>query len=234
MPNDFFFLILILLSGLFATWASARVKSTFDKYSKEFSKRGITGEQACRQVLDAHNLQSVRIEKVQGQLTDHYSPRENVIRLSDSVFASTSSAAIGVACHEAGHAMQYADGYAPIKLRNAIIPITNIGSKLSMPLIIIGLLLASSNSFGINLAYFGVLLFSATALFQLLTLPTEFNASHRALKVITEYNILDDEEIEGAKNVLSAAALTYVAALAVALVQLLRLLSIVMRSRRRD
>ncbi len=232
--NDMFYLMLVILSGLFATWASSRVSSTYKKYAKDFSSRGIKAEEACRQVLDSYGLQSVKIERVPGNLTDHFSPRENIIRLSDAVYGNTSTAAIGVACHEAGHAMQYADNYGPIKLRNAIIPFTNLGSRLAVPLILLGLALSAGSSQWIGLAYLGVILFSTTALFQLFTLPTEFNASHRALKAIDDHNILTEEELVGSKKVLSAAALTYVAALAAALTQLLRLAMIVLSSRRRN
>ncbi len=232
--SDLIYFALVILSGLFATWASSRVSGTFKKYANDFSKRGITAEVACRQVLDTNGLRSVKIERISGQLTDHFSPRENIIRLSDAVYGSTSSAAIGVACHEAGHAMQYADGYAPIKLRNAIIPLTNIGSKLAVPLIILGLALSASSSQWISLAYLGILLFSTTALFQLFTLPTEFNASSRALNVIQEHDILSSDELVGAKKVLSAAALTYVAALAVSIVQVLRFVILVLGSRKRN
>ncbi|MFV0479172.1 MAG: zinc metallopeptidase [Anaerorhabdus sp.] len=228
------YIVLVTISGLFATWASSRVSSTYKKYSTDLSSRGIKAEDACRQVLDAHGLHSVQIDRVSGQLTDHYSPKENIIRLSDAVYGQTSSAAIGVACHEAGHAMQYADGYAPIKLRNAIIPITNLGSTISMPLILAGIALSVSSSQWIGLAYIGVILFSTVSLFQLFTLPTEFNASSRALKVIQDNDILTSEELVGSRAVLSAAALTYVAALASSLVQLLRLVLLVLQSRKRN
>ena len=177
-------------------------------------------------------LTNVRIERVSGNLTDHYDPRTNVIRLSDTVYSDTSEAAIGVACHEAGHAMQYAESYAPIKLRNAIIPVTNIGSKLSVPLILIGIFLSYLSDYLIIFAYVGIICFAFSTVFQLVTLPTEFNASRRALAAIDDCGILDSEERSGAKKVLSAAALTYVAALAVSLMQLLRLITLV--NRRRD
>lgn len=230
---DWMYLVLVLPAVLLAAWASANVNSTFKKYAKQHARRGITGAEAARRVLDANGLHTVRIEHVSGNLTDHYDPKGNVIRLSDSVYGSTSTAAIGVACHEAGHAVQHAVGYAPIKLRTAIIPITNIGSKLAMPLILIGLLFLNTQLY--YLVYVGILCFSFSALFQLVTLPTEFNASRRALTAIESGNLLYDDELAGAKKTLRAAALTYVAALAVSLAQLLRLLLIVAgRGRRND
>ena len=213
-------------------WASARVNSVYRKYSTVYSRRGYTAAMACRTVLDRNGLYDVRIEHIGGNLTDHYDPRENVIRLSDSVYNSTSAAAIGVACHEAGHAIQYAHNYAPIKIRQAIIPITNVGSTAGIWIFIIGVLLTSMSEAFVMIAYVGLILFSFTALFQLVTLPTEFNASRRAVAAIRETGILADDELECAKEVLSAAALTYVAALASSLSQLLRLLLILNRSRR--
>ena len=189
---------------------------------------------ACRAVLDNKGLYSVSIEHVPGNLTDHYDPRANVIRLSDSVYNSTSAAAIGVACHEAGHAIQYAENYAPVKLRQAIIPITNIGSNLGIWIFILGIFLTMISQTFVIVAYIGIGLFSFTALFQLITLPTEYNASSRAIASIERTGILDSEEIKAAKAVLSAAALTYVAALAASLSQLLRLLLILGRFNRND
>lgn len=228
---DWTYLVLVLPAVLLAAWASANVNSTFKKYAKQRSRRGITGAEAARRVLDANGLQAVRIERISGNLTDHYDPRSNVIRLSDSVYGDTSTAAIGVACHEAGHAVQHAVGYLPIKVRAAIIPITNIGSRLSMPLILIGLLFMNTQLY--YLVYAGILCFSFSALFQLVTLPTEFNASRRALAAIESGNLLYDDELAGAKKTLWAAALTYVAALAVSLTQLLRLI-VLFGGRRRD
>lgn len=228
---DWTYLVLVLPAVLLAAWASANVNSTFKKYAKQRSRRGITGAEAARRVLDANGLQAVRIERVSGNLTDHYDPRSNVIRLSDNVYGNTSTAAIGVACHEAGHAVQHAVGYLPIKLRAAIIPITNIGSQLSMPLILIGLLFMNTQLY--YLVYAGILCFSFSALFQLVTLPTEFNASRRALAAIESGNLLHDDELAGAKKTLWAAALTYVAALAVSVTQLLRLI-VLFGGRRRD
>lgn len=230
---DWTYLVLVLPAILLAVWASANVNRTFKKYANQHSRRGITGAEAARKVLDANGLYHIRIEHISGSLTDHYDPRGNVIRLSDSVYGNTSTAAIGVACHEAGHAVQHAVGYAPIKLRTAIIPITNIGSKLAMPLILLGLLFMNTQLY--YLVYAGILCFSFSALFQLVTLPTEFNASRRALRAIESGNLLYDNELAGAKKTLRAAALTYVAALAVSLAQLLRLLLIVAgRGRRND
>ena len=221
--------IIILPALIFAMWASARVNSTFTKYEKDYSSRGYTGAMAAREILNARGLYDVSIERVNGRLSDHYDPRANVIRLSDAVYNSTSTAAIGVACHEAGHAMQYADSYLPIKFRALIIPITNIGSTLGIWLFIIGLIFSFP-----AVCLIGIILFSFTALFQLATLPTEYNASKRALEAIEESGILNIEEHIHAKKVLSAAALTYVAALAVSLTQLLRLLVLFGNTRRRN
>lgn len=185
-------------------------------------------------MLSANGVTGVRIERVGGNLTDHYDPKTNVIRLSDSVYDSTSTAAIGVACHEAGHAVQYAQNYAPIKLRAAIVPVTNIGSKLAMPLILLGLVLSLFMEYSYTLVYVGIACFGLSLVFQLITLPVEFNASRRALQAIEDASILTEEEQRGAKKTLTAAALTYVAATAVALAQLLRLLVIFGGRRRRD
>jgi Zn-dependent membrane protease YugP len=174
--------------------------------------------------LAANGVSGVRIERVKGSLTDHFDPKANVIRLSDDVYSNTSTAAIGVACHEAGHAVQYAQGYAPIKLRAAVIPATNLGSKLAMPLILLGLLLAAFGSVSYTLIYLGIGCFSLSLIFQLITLPVEFNASRRAMQAIDSSNLLTQDEQRGARKTLTAAALTYVAATAVALMQLLRLI----------
>ena len=232
MYLDMTYIILVLPAVIFALWASSHVNSTFNKYSKQFNSRNLTGAQAARFVLDRNGCRDVRIERISGNLTDHYDPASNVIRLSDSVYDSTSSAAVGVACHEAGHAIQYAENYAPIKMRAAIIPITNIGSRLAVPLIILGLFLCSMESSLIGISYLGIACFGLSTVFQLLTLPTEFNASNRAIAAIENSNLLMDDELKGAKKVLKAAALTYVAALAVSLMQLLRLL--ILFNRRRD
>jgi Zn-dependent membrane protease YugP len=204
-----------------------KVNTTFKRYSSVRPASGITGAEAARRVLDANGLYNVRIERIHGNLTDHFDPRSNVIRLSDGVYGSSSASAIGVAAHEAGHAVQYAKGYVPLKLRNAIIPVTNIGARLAMPLILLGLLFISAGSQFVYIAYIGVACFSLSTLFQLLTLPTEFDASRRALSSIEESGLLRGEELSSASKVLSAAALTYVAALAVSIIQLLRLISLV-------
>ncbi len=230
---DSLYLILVLPCVILSLWASANVKGTFKKYAKQFSIRRITGAEAAQRVLFANGVRDVQIQRVGGDLTDHYDPKANVIRLSDSVYDSTSTAAIGVACHEAGHAVQYAQSYAPIKLRAAIIPITNIGSHLAMPLILLGLLLSFMEGFSFTLVYLGIACFGLSLVFQLVTLPVEFNASRRAMKAIAESNILTTEEQVGARKTLTAAAMTYVAATAVALAQLLRLMMI-FGGRRRD
>lgn len=225
MYFDWTYVIFVLPCAIFAMWASSRVNSTYKKYSKVYSKKNIKAQDACRQILDANGLYNIRIGRVSGNLTDHYSPNENVINLSDSVYNSSSVAAIGVACHEAGHAIQHAVGYKPIKLRNAIVPITNIGSNLAIPLILLGFLFPSN---GVPwLSYVGLGCFFFAVIFQLVTLPTEFDASSRALKALANGGYLDSEELNGSKQVLQAAALTYVAALATALGQFLRLLTIV-------
>ena len=229
---DWTYLVLVVPCLLLALWAQSSVNSAFRKYSKQMSVRNITAAEAALQVLRNNDIYDVRIERIPGNLTDHYDPRTNVIRLSDSVYGSTSTAAIGVACHEAGHAVQYAQNYAPIKLRAAIIPITNVGSKLAMPLILIGILFTFLGSFSNVLIQLGILCFSFSLIFQLVTLPVEFNASHRALVAIDQAQILTQEELAGARKTLRAAAMTYVAAVAVALGQLLRL--ILLFGRRND
>ena len=230
---DWTYIVIILPCMLLSMWASSRVNSTFKKYSNQYSMRRLTGADAARRVLSSHGVHNVRIERVSGNLTDHFDPKTNVIRLSDSVYDNTSTAAIGVACHEAGHAVQYAQNYGPIKLRAAIVPITNIGSKLAMPLILLGLLLSFLGNFSYTLVYVGIACFSLSVVFQMVTLPVEFNASRRALQAIEDGQILTNEELMGARKTLSAAAMTYVAATAVAMAQLLRLL-ILFGGRRRD
>ena len=231
MYFDWTYLVLVLPCVLIAMWASSNVNSTFNRYSQQHSSRRITGAQAAQRVLSANGVYDVRIERVGGNLTDHYDPKTNVIRLSDSVYSSTSTAAIGVACHEAGHAVQYAQHYAPIKLRAAIIPITNIGSKLAMPLILLGLLFSFGETVSYGFVYAGIACFGLSLVFQLITLPVEFNASRRAMQAISSGELLTEEELRGARKTLTAAAMTYVAATAVALAQLLRLLSIFGRRR---
>lgn len=237
---DWSYMVLVVPALLFSLWASARVNSTFKKYSAIRNARGMTGAEAARAVLNANGVTDVRIEYVSGNLTDHYDPKNKVIRLSQDVYDAATPAAVGVAAHEAGHAAQYAANYLPIRIRAAIIPATNIGSKLSVPLIILGLLLPGLRIFApytefFNLiAWIGVACYSLCVLFQLVTLPTEFNASRRAVTAIERCGLLLPEEQQGAKKVLKAAALTYVAALSASLAQLLRLIIIVGGRQRRD
>ena len=231
---DWTYLCLVLPCVLLSLWASNNVNSTFQKYSKQFSRRGLTGAEAAQRVLSSNGVSGVRIERVSGNLTDHFDPKTNVIRLSDSVYSSTSTAAIGVACHEAGHAVQYAMDYAPIKLRAAIIPLTNFGSKIAMPLILAGILFSTLGFFSDALVYLGIAAFGLSLVFQLVTLPVEFNASRRAMAAIETANLLTEEDQRGARKTLKAAALTYVAATAVALAQLARLIVLFGNRRRRD
>ena len=231
---DWTYFVLVLPCMIFALIASANVNSTFKKYSTQYSQRKLTGAEAAQRVLQHNGVTGVRIERVSGNLTDHYDPRTNVIRLSDSVYSSTSTAAIGVACHEAGHAVQYAKNYAPIKLRAAIIPLTNFGSRLAMPLILAGILFTFLGEFSTVLVYLGIAAFGLSFVFQLVTLPVEFNASRRAMQAIEDANLLSWEEQRGAKKTLQAAAMTYVAATATALAQLLRLILIYGRRNRRS
>lgn len=229
---DWTYIVLVLPCLILSLWASSSVKSTFNRYSTQYSIRRITGADAAQWVLSAHGVRNVRIERTSGSLTDHFDPKTNVIRLSDDVYGSTSTAAIGVACHEAGHAVQYAANYAPIKLRAAIIPLTNFGSRLAMPLILLGVLLSYLGNFSYTLVYLGIACFSLSLIFQLITLPVEFNASRRAVRAISDTGILTQQELAGAKKTLKAAAMTYVAATAVSLAQLLRLILIFGRRRR--
>ena len=222
------------ISIIFSLWASSSVNSTFQKYSQQLSIRRITGAQAAQRVLAHNGVSGVRIERISGNLTDHYDPTANVIRLSDSVYDATSTAAIGVACHEAGHAVQYAQNYAPIKLRATIIPLTNFGSKIAMPLILAGILLTFLGFFSTVLVYLGIACFGLSLVFQLITLPVEFDASNRAMQAIENAGLLTAEEQKGAKKTLKAAAMTYVAATAVSLAQLLRLILLFGGNRRRD
>lgn len=229
---DWTYLVLVLPCIILSLWASSSVKRTFNRYATQYSTRRITGADAARRVLAYNGVHGIRIEKISGSLTDHYDPKTNVIRLSDSVYDSTSTAAIGVACHEAGHAVQYASNYGPIKLRAAIIPVTNFGSKLAMPLILLGIVLSFVGNFSYALVYLGIACFGLSLVFQLVTLPVEFNASHRAVRAISDAGILTQQELIGAKKTLKAAAMTYVAATAVALAQLLRLIVLFGRRRR--
>lgn len=230
---DWTYVVLVLPCILLSLWASANVNSTFKRYSTQYSRRGLTGAEAAERVLQANGVTGVRIERISGDLTDHFDPRSNVIRLSDNVYGNTSTAAIGVACHEAGHAVQYAQDYVPIRIRSAVIPATNLGSKLAMPLILIGLLINSLGDLSYFLIYLGIACFGLSLIFQLVTLPVEFDASHRAMETIAQTELLTQEEQQGARKTLRAAALTYVAATAVALSQLLRLIVLFGGNRRR-
>ena len=211
------YVILLIPVLLLSVWAQAQVSGSFRRYSRVANRRHLTGAQAAEAVLRSHGIYDVPVRSCRGNLTDHYDPRDNTIYLSENVYAASTVAAVGVACHEAGHAVQYAVGYGPIKVRSAIIPITQFGSRFSFVLLLIGLLLYSQPLFLV-----GILLFSLTTVFQLVTLPVEFNASHRALETIEGQGLLDGEELDGAKKVLRAAAMTYVAALLMSALQLLR------------
>ncbi|MBQ1264065.1 MAG: zinc metallopeptidase [Oscillospiraceae bacterium] len=230
---DWTYMILVLPAIIFSLWASARVNSTFKRHSQQRIGCGMTGAEAARLILAANGLHHVRIERISGELTDHFDPKSNVVRLSQSVYDAATTAAVGVAAHECGHAVQHAVGYGPIKLRTAIVPVTNIGARLSFPLVLLGIFLSYSSADLIMLAYIGVILFSLSTFFQLITLPTEYNASRRAMQALSASNRLSGEELRGAKKVLSAAALTYVAALAVSAMQLISLLLRVQRNDRR-
>lgn len=225
---DMYYIVLVVPCIILAFWAQSKVKSTFNQYSQVFNRRGLSGAQAADAVLRANGVSGVRIERVSGRLTDHFDPRSNVIRLSDAVYDSTSVASVGVAAHEAGHAVQHAVGYFPIRLRSAIIPLTQFGSTMAFPLILAGIFLNSEVFINI-----GILAFALSTVFQLVTLPVELDASRRALAAIRERNLLYEDEYPMAKKTLTAAAMTYVAALAVSLAQLLRLL-LIFGGRRRD
>lgn len=223
------YLLLLVPVLLLSVWAQTKVRGNFKKFSRVANRRGLTGAQAAEAVLRANGVMNVRIESCRGSLTDHYDPRKNVIRLSDGVYSATTVAAVGVAAHEAGHAVQYAVGYFPIKIRNLAIPLTQFGSKFSFIFLLIGMVLYSQSMF-----FIGLVLFSFTTAFQLITLPVEFNASRRALQTMESAHVLDDDELPGARKVLSAAALTYVAALLMSALQLLRYVLIFLGRRRRD
>ena len=227
-PFDYYYLILVVPALLFAAWAQAQVSGAYNRYSRVRVSRGMTGAMAARRILDDNGLTGVRVERVAGKLSDHYDPGERVVRLSAGVYDSDSVASLGVAAHECGHAVQHATHYAPLTFRNAILPITNVGSKLSIPLIIVGLFLSGT------LVDIGLLLFSLVAVFQLVTLPVEFNASSRALATLENGNFLDRRELEGARKVLRAAALTYVAALLTSLLYLARYVMVFLSMGRRD
>ena len=214
------YLIFMLPALLLGLWAQAKVKSTFHKYNKISNSRGKTGAQAARMILDQNRLTYVRVEQVSGELTDHFDPRDNVIRLSTPVYNFTSIGAIGVACHEAGHAVQHAEDYTPIKIRNTIIPICNFGSSVGPIMILVGCIFGG-NTLGRSIIFLGIVLFSLVAVFQLVTLPVEFDASNRALAVIRDSGHFAENDYKGAKKVLTAAAMTYVAALVTTLLQIL-------------
>lgn len=224
----FWFMVPALVISLYA---QVKVNSTFSKYSKVRNSRGLTGADAASRVLSQNGVTGVEVEHVSGDLTDHFDPRTNVIRLSDSVYSSTSVAAVGVAAHEAGHAVQHANGYAPMNIRKALVPVTNIGSTLSMPLIFIGLLLPVQYDFVVNL---GIALFSLAVLFQVITLPVEFDASRRAIATLEQGGTLCGEELTGAKKVLTAAAMTYLAGTFTAVMSLLYWISVAAGRRRDD
>ncbi len=224
---DVYYIVLVLPALFFALWAQARVNSAFNRYSRVRTGSGMTGADAARLILDRSGLQDVRIELTEGRLSDHFDPRTGVIRLSRDVYYNPSVASVGVAAHECGHAIQYAEGYFPIKLRSAIIPATQIGSQLALPLFFLGLIFSYS-----PLMNAGILLFALVAVFQLVTLPVEFNASRRAVEILSSSGMVSGEEERGVRSVLSAAALTYVAALATALANLLRLVLIAGRRNR--
>jgi Zn-dependent membrane protease YugP len=234
MYVDYTYIVLVLPAVIFAMWASAKVNSTYQKYSQERNARVITGAQAARMVLDANGLSDVRVERIQGNLTDHFDPRTNTLRLSDSVYDSSSAAAIGVAAHEVGHAIQHAEGYMPIRLRSALVPAVSFASRFTWLLVMAGLLMMSVNEYGIGYYVMlgGIGLFSVVTLFELVTLPCEFNASRRAMAALRDCGYYGEEELSASRKVLTAAALTYVAALATSVIQLLRLISRVSNRRR--
>ncbi|MBR6393283.1 MAG: zinc metallopeptidase [Ruminococcus sp.] len=219
-------ILLLMIMLILPIIASINVKTTFNKYAKIPNSRGLTGAQVARKILDANGLYNIRIEHISGNLSDHYDPRDGVVRLSDSTCNETSVAAVGVAAHECGHACQHAEEYTPIKIRSAIVPVTNLCSRLWYIVFIIGILVFESFP---SLVYIGIAMFSAVVLFQLVTLPVELDASNRALKTLESDSILDANEIPHAKKVLTAAALTYVVALVTAIIQLLRLIASVNR-----
>lgn len=221
--------ILVLIGALLSMWASARVNSTYKKYAQVRSASGLTGAEAARRILNGAGIYDVRIEHISGNLTDHYDPRGKVLRLSDTVYGSSSVAAIGVAAHECGHAIQHDQGYAPLQIRSAIVPVANIGTKAAFPIILLGLFFGSSYT----LIQVGLLCFACGTLFQLITLPVEFNASARAVDILGNTHMLSDTELGSTKKVLSAAAMTYVAAAAASILSLLRLV-LLFGGRRRD
>ena len=222
--------LLVLIGAVLCIWAQMRVKSTYKKYARVRSRSGMTGAQAAQRILQLTGIYDVRIEHVRGELTDHYDPSGKVLRLSDSVYGSDSIAAIGVAAHECGHAVQHDKGYAPLNFRTALVPVANIGSRIGIPIIILGAVLSMNQP----LIHIGIWVFALAVLFQLVTLPVEYNASGRALAMLGNYGMLAQDEVKGCRKVLSAAALTYVAAAATAVLQLLRLILLFGGGRRRD
>ncbi|MDE5910333.1 MAG: zinc metallopeptidase [Lachnospiraceae bacterium] len=230
--------ILVLIGALLCIFASSRVNSTYSKYAKIRAKRGYTGAEAAQKILQMSGIYDVQIQQVAGNLTDHYDPAHKVLRLSDSVYGSYSVAAIGVAAHECGHALQHKEGYLPLKIRSALVPAANIGSKLGLPIVILGLILGLGFELPgggyFSLAEIGIWIFSLAVLFQIITLPVEFNASGRALKMLGNYGIMGEDEVGSCRRVLGAAALTYVAAAAASILQLLRLVLLSGSRRRRD
>ena len=230
---DWTYIVLVIPAMILALYAQNKVNSTFKKYSRVASRSGMTGAQAARRLMELNGIYDVSIERVSGNLTDHYDPSKKVLRLSDSVYSDTSVAAIGVAAHETGHAIQHARGYVPLTLRTVMVPLANLGSTLSMPLIFLGILFSFSSVMGNSMINLGILLFGLSVVFTIVTLPVEFNASRRAVACLGDSGILYDEEIGGVKKVLSAAAMTYVASTAVALANFLRLI-IIFGGRRRD
>ena len=222
--------LLVLIGAVLCIWAQMRVKSTYKKYARVRSRSGMTGAQAAQRILQLSGIYDVRIEHVRGELTDHYDPSGKVLRLSDSVYGSDSIAAIGVAAHECGHAVQHDKGYAPLNFRTALVPVANIGSRIGIPIIILGAVLSMNQP----LIHIGIWIFALAVLFQLVTLPVEYNASGRALAMLGNYGMLAQDEVKGCRKVLSAAALTYVAAAATAVLQLLRLILLFGGGRRRD
>lgn len=230
---DWTYIVLVIPAMILALYAQNKVNSTFKKYSRVASHSGMTGAQAARRLMELNGIYDVSIERVSGNLTDHYDPSKKVLRLSDSVYSDTSVAAIGVAAHETGHAIQHARGYVPLTLRTVMVPLANLGSTLSMPLIFLGILFSFSSVMGNTMINLGILLFGLSVVFTIITLPVEFNASRRAVACLGDSGILYDDEIGGVKKVLSAAAMTYVASTAVALANFLRLI-IIFGGRRRD
>ncbi len=224
-------MILVLIGVVLSLWAQSRVTSTFNRYSQVRSSTGMTGAEAARRLLHSQGIYDVTVQPVAGSLTDHFDPRNKTVNLSESVFNSTSIAAIGVAAHECGHAMQHAEGYGPLRFRSSLVPVANIGAKISWPMILLGVVIGGLGS---PLVQIGILMFSLSVLFQVVTLPVEFNASNRAVRLVDELGILYGEEVKGTRKVLGAAAWTYVAAAASTILQLLRLIILFGGRRRND